>query len=64
MALATTTQQASEYDIVHEVVRIAEENEVTIQEPFAGAAIGPFRLLAPSTNSGLPVLRPQFQNDE
>jgi beta-lactamase superfamily II metal-dependent hydrolase len=39
-----------EYDIVDELVRLAEEEKITVQEPFAGAAIGPFRVVSPYRN--------------
>lgn len=48
-----------EYDIIDELVRLAEEEEISIQEPFAGAAIGPFRVISPYRDV-YPYLLPQF----
>ncbi|GGA29078.1 ComEC/Rec2 family competence protein [Dyella nitratireducens] len=48
-----------EYDIVAEIVDLAEENGCTIQEPFQGVQIGPFVVLSPRRSTYLHLL-PQF----
>ncbi len=48
-----------EYDIVGELVTIAEGKKVAIQQPFAGMSIGPFRVVSPYQNV-YPYFVPQF----
>jgi glyoxylase-like metal-dependent hydrolase (beta-lactamase superfamily II) len=48
-----------EYDLLAEIVRIAEERNIPIHQPFAGQQIGPFRVLSPGSDV-YPLLLPQF----
>jgi hypothetical protein len=48
-----------EYDLVAEIVRIAEELDIPIREPFAGEEIGPFTVISP-TRLAYSLLLPQF----
>jgi beta-lactamase superfamily II metal-dependent hydrolase len=48
-----------EYDLLVDLVKIAASKQTTIQFPFAGAVIGPFRVLSPSPGF-YSVLLPQF----
>ncbi len=48
-----------EYDLLGEIVRIAIERNVTIQEPYAGMMIGPFQILSP-LRSVYPLFLAQF----
>jgi beta-lactamase superfamily II metal-dependent hydrolase len=50
---------ASEYDVVADIVRLAQAQGCSIQPPFQGAQIGPFRVLSPSRWAYLRLL-PQF----
>jgi hypothetical protein len=36
-----------EYDVIAEIVKIAQANNISIEQPFAGMKIGPFRVLSP-----------------
>lgn len=55
--LQTTLRR--EYDLVAELVRIAEERNIPVHEPFAGQKIGPFTVLSPHRDI-YPILLPQF----
>jgi beta-lactamase superfamily II metal-dependent hydrolase len=44
---ALAQELRSEYDILGELVDLAVENNITIQQPFAGMPIGPFRVVSP-----------------
>ena len=48
-----------EYDLIWELVRIAEERDIPVKEPFAGQQIGPFTVLS-STREAYMLLMPQF----
>ena len=48
-----------EYDIISELVDTAEKKKITIQQPFAGMSIGPFRVASPFQGV-YPYLIPQF----
>jgi Metallo-beta-lactamase superfamily len=49
-----------EYDVLIELVQLAAGGrQITLQSPFAGATIGPFRVLSPHRDV-YPVLLPQF----
>jgi beta-lactamase superfamily II metal-dependent hydrolase len=48
-----------EYDIVAKLADTAVKNKITIQQPFAGMSIGPFRVVSPFQGV-YPYLIPQF----
>jgi beta-lactamase superfamily II metal-dependent hydrolase len=48
-----------EYDIIDELVRIAQANNIPIDSPFAGRFVGPFRVLSPH-KTFYEALVPQF----
>ena len=48
-----------EYDIIGELVQLAVNQATAIEQPFAGAVIGPFRVLSPYRGA-YPLLLPQF----
>jgi hypothetical protein len=48
-----------EYDVLAELVQLAGSRQITVQPPFAGATIGPFRVLSPHRDI-YTVLMPQF----
>jgi beta-lactamase superfamily II metal-dependent hydrolase len=48
-----------EYDIIRELVDTAEKKKITVQQPFAGMSIGPFRVASPFRNV-YPYFIPQF----
>ncbi len=48
-----------EYDLIGELVSLAVKKNISIQEPFAGATIGPFLVLSPYRNV-YPLFVPQF----
>ncbi len=48
-----------EYDIISDLVDTAEKNKITVQQPFAGTCIGPFRVVSPYRNV-YPFFMPQF----
>ena len=48
-----------EYDIISELVDTAEKKNITVQQPFAGAWIGPFRVVSPYLKV-YPYFIPQF----
>ena len=48
-----------EYDIISELVDTAEKKKITIQQPFAGVWIGPFRVVSPFL-AVYPYFIPQF----
>jgi beta-lactamase superfamily II metal-dependent hydrolase len=49
----------NEYSLIDELVTLAIEKNITVQQPFAGATIGPFRVLSPFRGV-YPRLIPQF----
>ncbi len=53
------TEIRKEYDIVAELVDTAIKKNITIQQPFAGMSIGPFRVVSPFQNV-YPYFIPQF----
>jgi hypothetical protein len=48
-----------EYDMISELVDTAEKRKITIQQPFAGMWIGPFRVVSPF-QAVYPCFIPQF----
>ncbi|HEV3074023.1 MAG TPA: hypothetical protein VHB47_06350 [Thermoanaerobaculia bacterium] len=56
---ALARELRNEYDILVDIVAIAENKGLTPQQPFAGISIGPFRVLSPFQNV-YPYLIPQF----
>lgn len=48
-----------EYDVLVELAQLAAGRKITLQSPFAGATVGPFRVLSPYQDV-YPVLLPQF----
>jgi beta-lactamase superfamily II metal-dependent hydrolase len=48
-----------EYDILGDLVAVAVEKNIAIQQPFAGMSIGPFRVVSPFQNV-YPYFVPQF----
>ena len=53
------TEIRKEYDIVAELADTALKKNITIQQPFAGMSIGPFRVVSPFQNV-YPYFIPQF----
>lgn len=49
-----------EYDLITDIVKLALEKKITIQQPFAGMAIGPLRVLSPNQKV-YELLLPQFE---
>ena len=49
----------AEYDIVAELVATATKKNIPVQQPFAGTAVGPFRVISPYEDV-YPYLIPQF----
>jgi beta-lactamase superfamily II metal-dependent hydrolase len=48
-----------EYDVLGELVQLAAGRKITLQSPFAGATVGPFRVLSPH-HEIYTLLLPQF----
>ena len=54
-----TTYLEKEYDLAWELVRLAQERNIPVREPFAGAQIGPFTVFSPSKEA-YSLFLPQF----